>query len=275
MIKRILVGLGSLDYARTATQKAIELAKAHGAELTGVTLFDTERLDDTGPVPIGAGQLAKELRESRLGDVKSVIEAAEVFFSSECEKAGITYRLQRESGDPLEALISLTRYHDLIVCGLKSLFEHGVIDDPPDELAMLVEEGVRPLLAVTDEDRPIERVLIAYSGSMESAKTMRRFMHFRLWPNASVRIVTFHQNLEIGEALLADAADYCRAHGVEAETECVTEPPLSNLLPYASGWNADLIVLGNSAKNMLLRRILGDTALHVMRNSEIPLFLAQ
>lgn len=275
MIKRILVGLGSLDYARSATAKAIELAKTNDAELTGVTLFDVNRLDKMGPIPIGAGQLAKELRESRLEDASGIIQAAEVQFLAECRKAGVRNSVHRETGDPLAALVSLTRYHDLIICGLRSLFEHGVVDEPPDELAMLVHEGVRPLLAVSDEDRPIDRVLIAYSGSMESAKTMRRFVHLRMWPEAKLRIVTFHEHQEAGESRLAQAAEYCQAHGLDPETECVQKPPRDNLLPYAEEWGADLIVLGNSAKSMLLRRILGETALHVMRNAERPLFLAQ
>ncbi len=275
MIKRILVGLGSLDYARSATAKAIELAKSHEAELTGVTLFDVDRLDSAGPVPIGAGQLAKELRESRLDDTSAIIRAAEVQFLAECKKAGVKHSLQHEKGDPLTALVSLTRYHDLVVCGLRSLFEHGVVDEPPDELAMLVKEGVRPLLAVSDQDGPIRKVLIAYSGSMESAKTMRRFVHLRMWPEAKLKIVTFQQQAETGEARLAKAVEYCQAHGLEPETECIPELPRDYLLSYAENWGADLIVLGNSAKSMLLRRILGDTALYVMRNAEIPLFLAQ
>jgi len=275
MIKRILVGLGSLDYARSATAKAIELAKSHEAELTGVTLFDVDRLDSSGPVPIGAGQLAKELRESRLDDASAIIQAAEVHFLAECRKAGVKHSLQHEKGDPLAALVSLTRYHDLVVCGLRSLFEHGVVDEPPDELAMLVKEGVRPLLAVSDQDSPIRKVLIAYSGSMESAKTMRRFVHLRMWPEAKLKIITFEQPEERGEARLAKAVEYCQAHGLEPETECISKPPRDHLLSYAEDWGADLIVLGNSAKNMLLRRILGDTALHIMRNAELPLFLAQ
>ncbi|MGI9429478.1 MAG: universal stress protein, partial [Bythopirellula sp.] len=146
MIKRILVGLGSLVYSHSATAKAIELAKVHNADLTGVTLFDTGRLDYTGSVPIGAGQLAKELKESRLDDVSGVIAAAEVHFAMACDKAGLAYDLRRETGDPLAALISLMRYHDLVICGLNSLFEHGVVDEPHDELAILVREGVRPLI---------------------------------------------------------------------------------------------------------------------------------
>ena len=275
MIKRILVGLGSIDYSRSATAKALEVAQAHDAELTGVTLFDIERLDDTGPIPIGSAQLAKELKESRLDDAGAIIEAAEVHFAAECEKAGVTYSIQRETGDPLAALVSLTRYHDLVVCGLQSLYEHGVVDEPPDELATLVQEGVRPLLAVTDKDHSIKKVLIAYSGSMESAKTMKQFVQMRLWPEAKMRIVTFHEHRNAGERRLAKVKAYFEAHGLQPETDCIIEPPLDNLLPYASEWKADLIVLGNSAKNMLLRRILGETALHVMSNSDKPLFLAQ
>ena len=275
MIKRILVGLGSLDYARSATAKAIELAKSHEAELTGVTLFDVERLDDTGPVPIGAGQLAKELKESRLEDAAAIIKAASEHFLTECEKAGVKHSIKHESGDPLASLVSHTRYHDLVICGLRSLFEHGVVDEPPDELAMLVQEGVRPLLAVSDTDRPIKKVLIAYSGSMESAKTMRRFVHMRMWPEAKIKVVTFHEHQTEGETRLAKVKEYFDAHGLSPEFECISKPPLEHLLPCAEQWGADLIVLGNSAKSMLLRRILGETALHVMRYAERPLFLAQ
>lgn len=275
MMKRILVGLGSLEYARSATAKAIELAKSHDAELTGLTLLDIDRLDDLGPIPMGAGEAARELKDSRIDRAKEIIRQEQEYFTAACEKAGVAFRLQNETGDPLSALVSLTRYHDLVICGLQSFFEHGVVDEPIDELANLVQEGIRPLLAVAEKDRPINKVLIAYSGSMESAKTIKQFAHLRLWPKAKMKIVTFHDDREIGAERLAEVAQYCRAHGYEPETDWVAKPPIEALLPYAYDWGADLIVLGNSAKSLLLRRILGETALHVMRNSSLPLFLAQ
>ena len=69
--------------------------------------------------------------------------------------------------------------------------------------------------------------------------------------------------------------EFCRAHGLAAETECVTGSPKEHLLSYIQNWGADLTVLGNSAQNLILRRIFGETALHVIRNAEQPLFLAQ
>jgi len=275
MLKRILVGLGNLEYARSATAKAIEVAQVHDAQLTGLTLFDVNRLDHAGVAPIGAGHLAKELKDSRLDDVEGVIAAVEVHFASKCEKAGVAYKLRRESGDPLQTLVSLARYQDLVVCGLNSLFQHGVVDEPADELEMLVRQGVRPMLALPDEDRPIRKVMICYSGSLESAKTMRRFLQLQLWPDAALKIVVFGQKKANPETLLADAAEYCRCYGFDPETEHVIDAPQNAILDHADACGADLIVLGNSTKRLLLRKILGETAMYVMRNSELPLFLAQ
>ena len=76
-------------------------------------------------------------------------------------------------------------------------------------------------------------------------------------------------------SFLARVVEYLKAHNLNPETECVNAPPRDNLLPYAAEYGADLIVLGNSAKSLLLRKILGETALHVMRSSDRMLFLAQ
>jgi nucleotide-binding universal stress UspA family protein len=275
MLKRILVGLGDLDHSRSATFRAIELARHHEAELTGVTLFDSERLDATGMVPLGAGAAAKDLGESRLESASQIIAAATAMFRDKCTEANVPHAVIHEVGDPLSSLAAHARYHDLMVCGLQGLFEHGVIAEPHDEFATLIREGVRPLIVVTREHRPVRRVLIAYSGSMESAKTMRRFVQSELYRDAKLRIVTFHNEPAIGEHRLTPAAEYCRAHGLDPSLECVAALPQDELLPYADRWKADLIVMGNSAKNLLLRQILGETALHVMRNADRPLFLSQ
>jgi nucleotide-binding universal stress UspA family protein len=275
MIKRILVGLGDRVYAGTATRQAIRFAQQFGAEVAGVTLCDFDRLEHTGPVPIGAGGLAVELREHRVEQMRQALEAATAEFEAVCGAAGVPHRLLDGTGDPFEGLISHSRYYDLIVCGLKNLFGHGVVEEPPIELERLVEGGVRPLVAVTDQDREVRRVLIAYSGSIGSAKTMKRFVQSRVWPDAALRIVAFKGTREDGHALLAAAAEYCHAHGFSPETETIDEHPKNALLPYAKDHLIDAIVLGNSARSLLMRRVFGETALHVMRAAECPLFLCQ
>ena len=57
--------------------------------------------------------------------------------------------------------------------------------------------------------------------------------------------------------------------------ESLPGSPKHQLLSYAEEWGADLIVAGNSHKNLLLRRIFGETALNLITNADRPLFLGQ
>ena len=151
---------------------------------------------------------------------KRVEEAIEEFETA-CSEAGVEHCARREQGDPFQLMLSCARYHDLLIFGLKGIFEYGILGDadykPSDVLTRLITGGARPLIANSDEYRPIRRVLIAYSGSVPSAKTMKRFVQFRLWPDVATRIVTFHDSRQKGELLGAEAAEYCRVHGLEPD----------------------------------------------------------
>ena len=275
MIKTILIGLGDREFSHTATRYGVALAKRHGAILTGVTFLDLSRVLYVGPVPIGGGESAKELREHRLKLCQEHIEEAIVDFETQCLVADVPHEVVRTKGEPLESMISLSRYHDLVICGLRNLFEHGVVDEPPDELAKLVGEGVRPILAVTPEYTEVHRVLIAYSGSTESAKTMKRFVQLRIWDEINIRIVSVGRDESASLKRLDEAAAYCRTHGIHPEIEHVQGVAKDELLEHARQWQADLIVMGNSARNYFLKRIFGETALHVVANADRPVFLCQ
>ncbi len=279
VIKKILVGLGGTTFTGVAIRRATELAKLHDAQLTGVTVVDVKRLEDVGPVPIGGGAAAEGLREHRLLVTRERVEEATAEFESHCKAAGVKYCVDREEGNPFDLMTSLARYHDLMIFGLRSIFEYGVLGksshEASDVLTRLITEGVRPIIAVSEQFRPIRRVLIPYSGSMESAKTLKQFVQMRPWRDVTLRIVTFNSMAEEGGKLLQDAAEYCRAHGAEPEVLCVDGPAKTSLLSQAAQWQADLIVMGSSSRSLLLKRIFGETVLHVMQNATIPLFLSQ
>ncbi|MGD8212517.1 MAG: universal stress protein, partial [Desulfobacterales bacterium] len=46
-------------------------------------------------------------------------------------------------------------------------------------------------------------------------------------------------------------------------------------LEFARENDADLIVMGNSVNTTLLRRLLGDTVLEIIKTADRPLFLSQ
>ncbi|MEY3204891.1 MAG: hypothetical protein RLZZ21_1222 [Planctomycetota bacterium] len=277
MIKRILVGLGTSRTATSVTDHAIDIARSRAAELVGLAVTDPLRLDWTGPRPMGVGVdiAAADLRRQRHEKAAADIAAAGELFATRCRAAGVAHRVSAETGDPFEIAADLVRYHDMCVFGLRGLFEHDVVPEPRDALERLVSDGVRPILAVTEDYRPIRRVLVAYSGSLESAKTFKHFVHSGLYAEAPVRIVHFGDDAATAARRLEKAAGYFAAHGRSVETDHAAGDAAKELIPYAQAWQADLIVAGNSAKNLLLRRIFGETALQLLRESPLPLYLAQ
>jgi len=149
------------------------------------------------------------------------------------------------------------------------------VPEPVDALERLVSSGVRPVLAVGEAFRPITRVLVAYSGSIESAKTFKHFVHSGLYPEAVVRIVHFGHDEATARRRLEKSAGFFVAHGREVDTDHCRGDASRELVPYAEAWKADLIVAGNSSKNLLLRKLFGETALKLLRESPLPLYLAQ
>jgi nucleotide-binding universal stress UspA family protein len=180
-----------------------------------------------------------------------------------------------EKGEPFSVFSKMSRYHDLMVFGMRSVFEHDVIDDPQDALMQLIKCGVRPLIAAAQGVGPIRKVLIAYSGSTESANSMKQFVQMRLWNDIKIRIVTYEEKRPEARQLLGDAASYCMEYGYEVDTDLVPGHAKKELVKYAEHWGADLVVAGNSARNLLQRQFFGDTAINLIEKSTRPLFLSQ
>jgi hypothetical protein len=113
---------------------------------------------------------------------------------------------------------------------------------------------------------------MAYSGSMESAKAIRHFLHLKPWPDVRLHIVHFKEGTDPEPFLLKDAAEFCSAHGFDVQTDMVDGMARKDLLPFARDIDADLIVMGNSVHKTLIKKLLGDTVLETIKSADRPLF---
>jgi len=269
------MGIGGTPFTAVAIERAVEMAVSHDARLMAVTIMDPDRLCKVGPVPAGAGYYARQMCQNRMAVTKDQIDEAIASLEAACKKSGIRLDIARESGDSFEMMIDHARHHDLTIFGLRSIFDYQLVQEPEKDLIRLLLSGVRPILAVSDHLRPIQKVMVAYSGSMESAKAMRRFVQFRLWPEALLDIVHFNEGSVSGNALLKEAEKYCRDHGYTVQTRMIPGKPDDLLLRTADEINADLIVMGNSIRSIWLRKVLGDTVLSALRKADRPIFLSQ
>jgi nucleotide-binding universal stress UspA family protein len=275
MLKRILVGLGGTPYTTVAVKRAAELAKAHGAHITGVTVLDLKALQKGVVKPHENSIPIESSVRQKIAVTRSRVEASINRFEEVCSHAGIAFTIQREVGNAFDLMISHARHHDLTIFGLRSLFDYGITREPQNALIRLVSQGVRPILAVSTQYRPIRRALVAYSGSMESATAMRRFIQMGLWPDLEIEVVHFSTDAINDEKMLQEAAAYCRAHGYKTATHRADQAAHWGVLEQARQLEADIIVMGNSVRNLMFRQILGSAVLATIQNADRPIFLAQ
>jgi len=275
MIRRLLVALSGTETAGSAIEQAVGLAQRHRATLVGVTDMSFRTLEKVGGVPLGAAAAAADLVEHRLTKAADRMDAAVRTFEHWCRESGIAYELHRETGSPFAALARHARCVDLVVAGLQGLFDDGVIQSPDDELIRVLEHGIKPILATSGRARNVHHVMVAYHGSASASQALRSFLQVGAWPEARITVVSFGAPDGECDGARCDAARLCSAHGYTTESLTIADEPRRALLPLATERGADLLVLGATPRTKLARRVLGDTVLHAIRQSEIPLFLDQ
>ena len=273
MIKRILVALSGTPCTPSAIAHAVELAKTHHAELTGVTVIDPNRLQDVGPIPLGGAAAAHELAQHRMKLATEHIEEAISQFEVACGNAGITNRVLRESGDSADRLLADWRYHDLTVIGLRGLFEYGVLHDHGHLVLDVVGAGLRPLLAVSEDYREINSAMIAYDGSPLAARAMKAFCMLDIWKPMPTTVACFTGQDGEPDELLSDAASYLESHTFAATKKRVEEKARDAILKIMESCHADMLVMGAAKRTRIGRKLLGDTARFALENSTRPIFL--
>ncbi|NBB83555.1 MAG: universal stress protein, partial [Alphaproteobacteria bacterium] len=257
---------------RAKIEMSLELAARHDASVSLLSVIDVERLAKVGPIPVGGGHSARQMSEERARQSRRHAGEAIDRFVATAEQRGIGVRVLRDEGDPFTSLARAWRTHDLCLLGLRGWFDHAVVAEPEGALMRLITQGVRPILALPETSRQISTVLIAYNGSMESAKAMKRFCQMRLWPDARVEIAM--AGGDGVDPLLTEAAEYVGDHGFEVGTASLSGPPDRALLHHAAEIDADLVVLGSGFRSALLGKVFGSTTLTMVKASERPLLLS-
>jgi nucleotide-binding universal stress UspA family protein len=275
MLKRILVDLSDTHRTDGIVRQATDLAARHQAELTVVVEPEVSVVAQPAQSQaIAAAGWARALHRQQIVESRAQVSEALESLHRLCGIKDVRCSVVERYGDPFQTIVELFRFHDLLVCGTDAKFDPASLEPGCEGLIRLVEDGVRPLLAVCDEYRPVRKALIAISAAVDSARALKHYLHLNAWPGAEVKIVTFRGEAD-PDGLLCEAVTYARLHGVEAEQEVLTGPMSQELLPHAVECDADVVVLGNTDHSRLARWFFGGAVMEIIRESDRSLFLCR
>lgn len=236
-ITEVVIALARGANIDDAIRQAIVLAQRYDAELYGVAIIDAPSLSKVGPVPIGAGGHAKELRQWRISQARRIVEKVIELFESQAKAAGIKWTVRVEEGKPHAVLHSYQNAHSLVAVAPGGWFDQGLLDLSIDVPRHLVKAGIYPLLILGMSPDEVSLVRFIHDGSPRSLRTWRWLIENNLWPEATLIVeVTPDVTLANVEQVLKEA----RSRNRRAEQgEAVGDP-------------REFLVIGNaSSRNWL------------------------
>jgi nucleotide-binding universal stress UspA family protein len=258
MLRSILVALDGSASSIEAGQLALALAQRTNAQIEGLGIVNSARIQRPEPVPIGGTAHKKALDLRMLQSATERVAAVLQSFREDAQQAKIDAVETREvDGDPLVQIELEATAHDLVVVGSKSLFDiDGELYEVPLCVDRIIRGEPRPVLLVPQTlngnlggtlDAP---VLIAFDGSPAASRALHMFVLLGLAEGREVQVLTIDNSSE--KAAVATAARACallRRHGTTqtrgiglSDREAGT--PAEAILGTAKALGVGMIVMG-------------------------------
>lgn len=280
-LKDLLVHVDASPESDVRVAIAAELARQHGAHLTGLYVVDLVPLVanvETGAIAGRSGMLEAVgmLRDRAMAEPQRVEER----FRAVLAAAGVVgeWRLEENIVAPTVALHA--RYADLAILGQVNP------DHPPRGSAAEIVQHVllasgRPVLAIPYIARsgPIGRnVLVGWNGSREAARALNDAIPFIAGAQA-VTVLAINPRQGIGgdgDVPAADIALHLARHGLRVTADHIlTEIGEGDaLLDYAADRGCDLVVVGGYGHSRLHEFVLGGVTRRLLRSMTVPVLLS-
>jgi len=274
MIKKVIVGLDGSNYAKSAISVACRLAKDSDGTVVGVGVVDLPGIEsiERGATP-GALYFAEKTEEHKIKDAIEKVEGFLTQFESTCKKYGVNYELHSKQGDPFEVIVREGKVSDLIILGLRTYFHFETRSKSGDTLRQILEKVVCPVFAVPEKFNDPQNILVAYDGSVHSARALRAFTDrfYSSYHHIKWIVLTLLDNSEDSKEIQQEALNYLRCWGIEAKGLVLEGSPASVIHNQAKSLEPMIAIIGAYGRSRISEILFGSTTHRLIDDGEIPL----
>lgn len=277
MIKRILVALDPDSDTPAATRYAAEIARRHGAELTGLAVVDTGSIEaGARGGAVGSMYYAEKLRENLTEETRAKARELISEFEQSIQDEDVPYEVAVREGVPFRRILEDMKYHDLLIVGREPHFFYGHPEQKTKTLGRVVKEATAPALVVGKSTGKLDNVMVAYDGSPASARTTHYFLHLLPFGRQiHAEIVHVHDGSESeSELMLNLLATYFDKHGLKVRTTSMRgDRPADIISEHAASSNFDVVVAGAHSVSKIKEWAFGSTTASLLEKCPRPMFL--
>lgn len=280
MIKRILIPLDPSPYAETALEFGCNVAKRHGAELTGLVVLDIPGIQKAiGSLPFGGLHYVEPLEKSIEKEARTHIQSLLSRFNEKCQKEGVAHRQAERQGSPSERIIRESIFYDFVMIGLRTYFDFKASDRPGDSLEKILDHSITPIYGVPEKfsipSAEKIKILIAFNGSLPSARALQRLAQLAICDTAEVTLLMSDPKREAAEYYLDQAEAYLNAHSIrDVKKEWTSKNIIQAMEEQYLDW-ATIVVVGAHSKKGLYDFMLGSLTKYLIKEAKKPVIIGQ
>jgi len=271
MFKSVLLALKPSASQHYVIEYSVALARKMGAELTACVVIDVEQIAPPESVPIGGGAFKRERDEELIALARVTSDKAMAACQAAATAAGVACRTEQFEGDVVEVLTRQVHEHDLLIVG------HAASDETGNEALhfRILKSVPRPAIVFPKRVPTGETVLVAYDGSLRSARTLASFAYSGLGVGRTVRVVTSNADVQQSVEHCEAACRFLRRHDlvVEPHPETLEGSFAKQLMTLAADCSAGLLVMGAFGQSAVRQFFFGSTTQTVLHELPLPVFI--
>ncbi|MBO1055300.1 MAG: universal stress protein [Dolichospermum sp. JUN01] len=164
---------------------------------------------------------------------------------------------------------------DLIVLGKRGEAADFASAHLGANVERIVRSTKKPCLVTSREYRPIERVLVAYDGSLTGKKTLEFLVNSPCFHNLEIHLlkVTKNETYSRAENRVNEAREILESAGVQIISSIREGESEEVINKYISEQNISLLLMGAYGHNRIRHLVIGSTTAQLLRSSNIPVLL--
>lgn len=280
MIKKILVALDPDTDTPIAIRYAVDIARKHQAEITGLAVVDMGSIEsELRGGGIGSMYYAEKLRANLTTEAREKAQSLLDEFYTLVNEAGVKGSKSVEEGVPFKRIIEDAKYHDLLIIGKEPHFFYNHPEERTKTVIHVIKNTIAPAMIVGMEYRPIQRVLITCDNSYASARTLREFVQMKPFgTDITVGILDIYEGDDVkteSEIVLQMVQEYVLSHGFHADLLARSSKyDIEEIVSYTREFQADLLVVGAHSESFLRRLAFRESTETLLKEFPAPLFIS-
>jgi nucleotide-binding universal stress UspA family protein len=274
MIKDLVVNLVGREPQDYAAEYAIAVAKAFGAQVTGIAFVYDPVIPDAG-----FGGIPADVIEMQRAEQTEAAKAAIARFDAAAKKAGVPAQsrsIDGTFGGAASEFGRIARRFDVAVVG-QAKREHGASEELMIEGALF--ESGRPVIVVPyiqNQDLTLDHVVVCWDGGRTAARATADALPF-LKRAKKVEILVVEEARKQSQVTGARLSEHLARHGVAVEVKRVARAGIgveAAILSHAADTGADFLVMGGYGHSRLREFILGGVTRSILTSMTAPVLMS-